>query len=314
VKYVAENADTFNESRAKSHKKAGCIKCSASDMLAMLHVLIYFSMLSVEPAGRCAAACLALRLLGDVVDALVCTRLHITTVDVLRHRTDALLQACRDAGWSGSMIPKFHWMVHYAHHLKRHGCLPTCWVHERKHKVLKRYASDIMIKDLLTYSKSVIAEVLSHQLESLRQDSALCLGFGLVHKRVASARVASSLLTALGLPLTTVVQASAVAHTSDSHCTVGDVALVAGTDEATFHAGRISALFQVGEDFVAVVQLWSVAAHHPQHFWVSWTMSDDACLVKLELVLSSVVWMESAPGVACTLIPPQFRGLVPTSA
>ena len=125
----------------------------------MLHVLIYFSMLSVEPAGRCAAACLALRLLGDVVDALVCTRLHITTVDVLRHRTDALLQACRDAGWSGSMIPKFHWMVHYSHHLKRHGCLPTCWVHERKHKVLKRYASDIMIKDLLTYSKSVIAEV-----------------------------------------------------------------------------------------------------------------------------------------------------------
>ena len=143
---------------------------------------------------------------------------------------------------------------------------------------------------------------------------ALCLGFGLVHKRVASARVASSLLTALGLPLTTVVQVGAVAHTSDSHCTVGDVALFAGADEAAFHAGRISALFQVGEDFVAVVQLWSVAAHHTQHFWVSWTMSDDACLVKLELVLSSVVWMESAPGVACTLILPQFRGLVPTSA
>ena len=315
VKFVAENADMFNEQRAKAYKKAESVKCSASDMLAMLPVLIYFSMLIVEPTGRCAAACLALRLLGDVLDALLCTRLHITTADTLRQRVNALLQACVDAGWSDYMIPKFHWMIHYAAHLARHGCLPTCWVHERKHKVLKRYAADIKLKDLLTYSKSVLAEVLSHQLESLCQDSALSLGFGLVNKRPASAGVASSLLTALGLPLTTSVQVGAVAHTSDSHCSISDIALFAGEEEATFNAGRIATLLQVGEEFFAAVQLWSVAAHHPQHFWVSWNMNDDdVCLIKLELVLSSVVWMQSAPGVACTLIPPQFRGLTPTSA
>ena len=91
--------------------------------------------------------------------------------------------------------------------------------------------------------------------------------------------------------------------------------MFAGEEEATFNAGRIATLLQVGEEFFAAVQLWSVAAHHPQHFWVSWNMDDDdVCLIKLELVLSSVVWMQSAPGVACTLIPPQFRGLTPTSA
>ena len=133
----------------------------------------------------------------DVVDALVCTRMHLTTPDDLRNRVDALLKACVEAGWSESMIPKFHWMIHYAFHLARFDCLPTCWVHERKHKVIKRYGTDI--ENLSTYSRSVISEATSHQLESLRRDCALDLGFGFDVKREAPRRLALPLRSALGL-------------------------------------------------------------------------------------------------------------------
>ena len=79
---------------------------------------------------------------------------------------DAFLAAALAAGWREWMGPKWHWMVHYSEHLQRWGCLLTCWAHERKHKVVKRYATQI--NNSRAYEQSVLSEVISHYLNDLR--------------------------------------------------------------------------------------------------------------------------------------------------
>ena len=282
-------------------------------MLALMPVGFVFSMLSLETSMRCTRVCIALRLLLDVVDALVCTRMHLTTPDDLRNRVDALLKACVEVGWSESMIPKFHGAIHYAFHLARFNCLPTCWVHERKHKVIKRYGTDI--ENLSTYSRSVISEATSHQLESLRRDCALDLGFGFDVKREAPRRVALPLLSALGLQPATIVEVAAFARTATSDCSLNDVALVVGTDEATYTAGQVAALFQLSGVCFALVRFWTVESIGAKNFWVSCnTGTENLQLVKLNLVLSPVVWVQSSQGVARTVIPPECRGLTPVDS
>ena len=73
-----------------------------------------------------------------------------------------MLDACVDAGWEDDMTPTFHWCIHYWRHFAKWGVLLTCWVHERKHKLAKRYGEDT--QNTTNFSKSVLSEVLSHQL------------------------------------------------------------------------------------------------------------------------------------------------------
>ena len=61
------------------------------------------------------------------------------------------------------MIPKFHWLLHFPAWLKRFRTLISCFVRERKHKMVKRYANDMRNTrtnfDEHSYEKSIMAEV-----------------------------------------------------------------------------------------------------------------------------------------------------------
>ena len=69
------------------------------------------------------------------------------------------------------MRPKFHWVVHLYQHLQKFQMLPTCWAHERKHKLVKRYANDICRTS--TYDHSVLVQVCCHDLAMWRSDVTL---------------------------------------------------------------------------------------------------------------------------------------------
>ena len=42
-----------------------------------------------------------------------------------------------------TMTPKFHYLLHLPDLLRRHSWLPSCWVHERKHKSVKAYGNHV---------------------------------------------------------------------------------------------------------------------------------------------------------------------------
>ena len=112
-KFDAQRADHFRANRIKAYKKAGSVKCPASDGLSILPVLCRFVLAVVMPSGVCLAACQAVIALADLVDAMQAIPLGLTTPARLRIATRALLSACIAAGWDDRMMPKFHWTLHY---------------------------------------------------------------------------------------------------------------------------------------------------------------------------------------------------------
>ena len=64
------------------------------------------------------------------------------------------------------MTPKFHWMLHFGDHLRKHSWLLNCFVLERKHRVAKRYATEMKNKGK-TANSSLIMEITSHHLAAI---------------------------------------------------------------------------------------------------------------------------------------------------
>ena len=95
-------------------------------------------------AGIATLACSALSRLADVVDIIVSSGADVAAQTVaLRDSVAGFLDACVAAGWGDYMTPKFHWLIHLPRHLARWGCLLSCFVHERKHRMVKRYSYSI---------------------------------------------------------------------------------------------------------------------------------------------------------------------------
>ena len=130
-------------------------------MLAMLACFAH--KIARRITGMNAAACDAPVGLCDLSDALQAINLGgAITPDYLRGCINVFLQAVVAAGWRDVLVPKFYWLVHLPNHLARFGRLPTCFVHERKHKFVKQYAADI--KNTMAYATSVLPEIIPQQL------------------------------------------------------------------------------------------------------------------------------------------------------
>ena len=162
LKFDAATAGHFSKQRSKAHKKAGSLKCPASDGLSLLPVLVFYAMTVVKRIPGMEHACNALIALNDVVESLQAAHHGLSTADGLRECVRGMLSAVENAGWRGSCTPKFHWCVHYPATVQKFGLALTCWVHERKHKLVKRYSTDIY--NVPALSASVLHEVASHQL------------------------------------------------------------------------------------------------------------------------------------------------------
>ena len=94
----------------------------------------------------------------DVLDMLVAVPLMIITAEMLDAAVDAFLEKCVAAKWEKHMHSKFHWTVHLSGELRRFKTLLACFVHERKHKVAKRYCT--AVANTLSYEKSVLGEAI----------------------------------------------------------------------------------------------------------------------------------------------------------
>ena len=160
-------AQIFSTKRETSDEKAKTFKCQASDGLTSTPIIaVYFEMVIMR-AGFSNQACTAFLALADIVDLLMSVSTGLVSADSLRDAVKYFLDACIAAGWRKYMHPKFHWLVHLPRYLRKWGMLLSCFVHERKHRMVKRYSSDVF--NTRRNEWSVISEVTCHHIAALRE-------------------------------------------------------------------------------------------------------------------------------------------------
>jgi hypothetical protein len=143
-------------------------KCSGSQGLSLYGPLRLFLHLYIFATAHpvLKAACVCFFALCDVLDLLqVCAkggvsprRLLDVIVTHLRY-----FQQLYETHW----IPKCHFALHLALLLELHGVLISCFVHERKHKEIKRFVNNYMDYASKGFEKGIIEGVLLVHLETL---------------------------------------------------------------------------------------------------------------------------------------------------
>ena len=144
----------------------GDIKCSASACLSVYSVL-RFILLEFRKRGEIDALtveCDNYFRLCRVLDLLVHQK---------KHGWDpALLQKAIENHLSGYValydrfLPKHHYSLHLASQCAQHDTLVSCWVHERKHKEVKRHAN-LITNTWTQFERSVIVDAMGDMLDAL---------------------------------------------------------------------------------------------------------------------------------------------------
>ena len=196
--------EIFNADRAASHRKAKHIKMQASDGLSLTGVAAMFCMnvllnLPKPIADSCRKHCNAFLALTDVIEFIVASARVAVPPKQLLKAVEKFLHLFKDAWGCSFMTPKFHWLLHLWKTLQRNGALLNCFCLERKHRMPKRYATEITNAQKLN-SASLLMEVTCQHLSELQQPDAFQFSVGLVGSHPASRKVKDILSTEFGLP------------------------------------------------------------------------------------------------------------------
>ena len=136
------------------------VQCPRGACLSLDAVVGVFMLIFNDICPRQVAVYLCL---CDLIDCFYNANRGTVSPNELARRVHAFLQMFVDVYGVDYITPKFHWLLHFPASLKRFRTLISCFVHERKHKMVKRYANDMRNTrtnfDEHSYEKSIMAEV-----------------------------------------------------------------------------------------------------------------------------------------------------------
>ena len=171
---------------------------------------------------------------ADVLDIL--GRVNIegrTLVEPLRLAIRSFLKLCIQAGWKDWMVPKFHWMVHLPRHLAKFELYvrPAGSLSEN---MAKRY-----IKNLRRYDRTLIGEIVCHNLAFLEEDDVFDISVGLKKPCKLSKQIRDFVQKEFrGADLENCFSGHE-ARLEHGSCCRGDVVLIRSVDGTNYVGGKV---------------------------------------------------------------------------
>lgn len=301
---MANVAKIFLGDKKEKHRKAQHIKCQASELMTVSSVLALFVQRVMLPSRVCDDACKAFLALSDVVDFTTCANRGRVSADLLRdavHKFLSLFVGMWGFEW---LTPKFHWLLHYSIVLRKFGMLFNCYVHERFHRVAKRYATDSKNPD--KNMANILREVTSHKLGALVGTTAFDFSVGLVKPRLASARVRRTVLELLGAETNLQISTSIESRFSPlGTCIRKDFVLV--KSGASFFVGQVQWHIDIGGVPASVISCWRQVAVTKEQGYSEWDADNSLELIETQLILDVVAYTRFANGRVGVLLPCEFR-------
>ncbi len=252
----ARLADAFSAGRWKASVKAKYFKCTASDAMSLFCIVACYIHAVYLRAGVCVPECRAYIALCEVLDLLVVLALGVVTEEQFHKAVDDFLKACLEAGWRDSMHPKFHWCIHLVRELVRFGILLTCWVHERKHRMVKRYTNDH--RNTRAYEASILSEVTCQHFYNLSLKRTFDLEVGL-REPIAPCTPAMCDMLSRGLQIDDAECMTAKRARVSKFEVVQVSDVVIWKDRGHLSIGKIMLLASVDGIPLAVIALWPLA-------------------------------------------------------
>ena len=292
----------FNSKRRAGNRKGLNFRAGASEGLSIYPVLSFWLQAFAIPNGRAVGACQAFLAFASFADCLVSVGRGDVTPSVLRTAVEGFLQRFADVWGVEYFTPKFHWLLHYARELDQHGTLLSCFVHERKHKCIRRFAVPTL--NTKSFEKTVLEEVTCQHLWAVSQPSTFEFDIGLVNPRAPNTATKERLRHALGLDNPNIIEAISgeARFNAFETCQKKDVVLVQ-TSDGSLAAGEIWLHARLAGEERTILSTWSLRKLNRECSAAVWNVADSATVVPTTDIVASVVWMSLGSGLARTLIP-----------
>ena len=200
-------------------------------------------------------------------------------------------------------IPKFHLATHLPQMLLLHCILIACFVHERKHKALKKYANNLD-NTSRAWEKSIMMDALYSQLESMCDEAALpkvppCL----CKPRHPSSNMRTVIQNTLELqPQTEILISTAALFAPGMTCSKNDVVVIDLGSEG-YRVGEIWIHTAVVGEHLTLVSLWRQMGHN------MFMKQDDATIVYTADIKAICVYKNIDPNLAFIIPPARFAQL-----
>ena len=152
----------FNAKSIKKYLAAGDFSCSASEFVTLAPVLLQYFKRVVAPRGECMEQVRSMIAVLEVVELLASVPFYGVSPALLKARIEGHFKLFVEAYGYDCVRPKHHYALHLPEMLRIHGYLQSCIVHERKHRVTKRFTRDR--KNLTSWNIGSVEEVTCYAL------------------------------------------------------------------------------------------------------------------------------------------------------
>ena len=295
-------SELFSAKKKKANKEANTFKATASEFLSLYPILAYLMQQVWVPAKLCVEQCNVFLELCNLLDLLQAIPVCNVTPHHLQHAVQDLYAKLVRAEWVDYFHSKFHWLIHFSGELHNLKCLPSCFTHERKHRMVKRYLGSI--SNTIALERSVMQEVVAHDLFEGKQPQVFSTNCRLEKQSKAPKKMLAFLAEHITFA-TCFTSASLLLHPVGKVCK-SDIALYkdgAGSlqsGEVWFHCELDGALWTL----LSLLELRHYSAESCSALWVK---SGNTCLVASKCILCPLIWKEHNNDELVTLMPLQFR-------
>ena len=304
-KFIPSSGDegVFCERRTKSSWDDQTLKCTASEGLSVIPILAKFmydlmrKSTSPEVRGHCAC----FMQLVQVIEMIQRTARVKVDPSALERATGAYLSSYKLLYGEEFMVIKFHYAMHFGKLLRKFGFLPSCFVHERKHKLAKRFASQ-SFNTSGQWEASILRDVTCNHVSCL-QEAHFQTQPALVQPGQAMRKMVEFLMEEFGEDATFAVAKSARINAFEKVSREDLVLLhngITGSHDARcIGAAKVHFLVSVtsGADGCVVAGLSKLDLVSEHARCKKWRTTDDVFLCSAEHIRCATTWSESAAGV-----------------
>ena len=155
----------FSDSAIKNNLRKGSFTCSGSEFLTLAPIALRYFERVVAARNRCMEMVTSMIAVLQVVVILIELKSGTVSADTLTAAIKKHLDLFKAAYGDSAVRPKHHFALHLGPMLARFPFLMSTFVHERKHRLVKKYTRDR--RNLTNWDLGAIEEVTCHQLWEL---------------------------------------------------------------------------------------------------------------------------------------------------
>lgn len=227
----ASGADVFGPKRVRSSLESSSLKAGASEGLSLWPVMANFcrALASNHPDEVLKQHCSCFLRLAAVLELLQASMRRRISAEGLMDAIRSYLRAFVAVYGAEHVVPKFHYALHLPEILERCHFLPSCFVHERKHRMPKRYGNQVQ-NVTGDWHAGVLRDCTAHHLAAAAEDSRDRFGAAalLLEPKLAKGNLQSLLESSFGAPGMPWETSRSARVNAWERCSVGDLVLCTG--------------------------------------------------------------------------------------